>query len=333
MNFEEQRKNLIQAIQGVSARDFEEVALRLFRFQAQHCRVYNQFLDQLRCIPSKIRSIDQIPFLPIETFKYNVVQTGTWEAETCFKSSGTVRSQHWVRSLAWYHRGTIETFEQRFGSLRGSNVLALLPHYIEAGDSSLVSMVTAFMQRTGQDQELFFLHDFEGLAKTIDELAQRDQRIILFGVTYALLDFAASYPIRMPKDILIMETGGMKGRKKEWLRTDLHQYLCEKWQIHQICTEYGMTELYSQAYGHQDGWLRPARHLKILIKELTDPMIALPEGKTGVIHAVDLANIDTCAFIATSDIGRENHTNGFQVLGRMSDSDMRGCQLLYLSNP
>ncbi len=328
-----ERQICLDLLNEVSETNFEELALRVFRYQAVHNPIYKEFLDQLGCKPDGPASKDEIPFLPISVFKHHKIQTGNWKPEAIFRSSGTsmtMRSRHLVRSLDHYHKFAIEGFEQAFGSLKPYTILALLPHYLEAGDSSLVSMVAAFMQRSDQDRNGFFLRDFAKLHKAIQHCRAGSLPFILFGVSYALLDFCEEFPTQLGVTGMVMETGGMKGRREELTKDELHLRLKSRFQTDRIFSEYGMTELLSQAYTSEDGRFRANHSMKVIVRDLHDPLATAKEGKPGVIHIVDLLNIDSCSFIATEDLGRKWSDGSFQVLGRLDYSDLRGCQLLYI---
>ena len=244
--------------------NFEKSALEVFRYQSAHCPVYNEFLQSFERNFDDMTNIAAIPFLPIEAFKYHEVQTGLWHAAQIFRSSGTqgrVRAQHLVKNVEDYLRHTIHLFSNVFGELSQFQVMALLPNYLEAGDSSLVAMVRGFMHSAGQEKEMFFLHDFESLQKEILKCSQINQPILLFGVTFALLDFASAFPTALPPDSLLVETGGMKGRGQELNRNELHQFLSKQFSVPYVYSEYGMTELMSQAYTRRgDRYIEPPKY-------------------------------------------------------------------------
>ncbi len=314
----------------ISDFDFAECALELFEHQASHCEVYKRFLQSLGW-KGVAKSYVSIPFLPIETFKHRTVKTGIWEHDEVFESSGTsgLRSRHFIRNISHYHQHAIRIFENHFGDLKQFQVLALLPNYVESGQSSLVSMVKAFQDHTGQRRDAFHLRNFASLQKEIRDIERAGQRLLLFGVTFALLDFARNYSIALPESSVVIETGGMKGRGEVLERNELHAFLRQCFCLTTLYSEYGMTELLSQAYGKNGRFIAPPS-MKILIKEINDPMSLAPIGQVGVIHIVDLANSDTCAFIGTSDLGIVHEDQSFEVVGRMTASDLRGCHQLYL---
>lgn len=313
--------------------DFEVTALDVFQYQAASNPVYARYLEILGVHASQIHNILNIPCLPIEIYKYQKVKSGYWKPQEVFKSSGTTLdafSQHYVRDINFYHSLAIETFEAQFFPLEDVCILGLLPNYLEAGDSSLVSMVKAFQQKSGHKGSGFFLHDFASLADRLEEQNQKTEKTILFGVTYALLDFVATFPLQLNEHVTVIETGGMKGRGKEIDRATLHAQLRTALGTDRIYSEYGMTEMFSQAYAPAGGPYLGARLLRTWMREINDPFQEVKHGKVGVINVIDLANIDTCSFIATGDLGRSDDGIKFEVLGRMDDADLRGCQLRYL---
>ncbi len=334
MTYDQQRSSLLQEVRDHEIDDFDALAVKLFKFQAKYNAVYRQFLKLVGLDPQGVHAIDQIPFLPIEVFKYRTVQTGSWQPETCFYSSGTtsnaLRSKHLVRSLSHYHDLAKSTFQRHFHHLDQVVFLALLPHYLEAGDSSLVSMVKAFMDHAAHPLNGFFLHNFRDLAASIDRCNRDSTPFYVFGVSYALLDFVTAYKIPLAPHGHVIETGGMKGRVQEMLKSELHSRLSEAFTSNHIFSEYGMTELLSQGYSKDGEWYRPGNLMKVVVKEINDPMCKAVIGKSGALHVIDLANIDTCAFIATADLGILRSDGRFAIAGRMNDSDLRGCQLLYL---
>lgn len=311
--------------------DFDHAVGLAYTRQKNHCAIYGDFIRSFN------RDFDPadwhtLPFLPIETFKYFDVMTGDWQPERVFRSSGTtssIRSRHLVRSLAGYQRHAIHLFENRFGPLQAFRIFALLPNYLEAGDSSLVSMVAGFMDHTGQSDG-FYLHDFSQLAHDLRKASNQGSRILLIGVTFALLDFAAQFPNVLPENAIVLETGGMKGRGEELTRSDLHTFLSSKLGTGNICSEYGMTELMSQAYSDFSGKFLPPASMAISVREMNDPLSEVRPGKVGVVNIIDLANIDTCCFLATSDLGIKHENGLFEIVGRLDQSDIRGCHLLYL---
>ncbi|MEM1216768.1 MAG: acyl transferase [Bacteroidota bacterium] len=332
-----QRSLLVERINNAKDQNFGALALAIFNYQAQHNPVYAQFLQLLNVKQADVRQLSDIPFLPIELFKTYDLQTGNWTADRVFTSSGTTgkqTSRHLLRDPQAYRQNARRTFEQYYGPLSTWVVLALLPAYLERTGSSLLFMAEDFIHQSDTERGGFFLYDHDELLARIEAVeaqnarlptAQR-QRILLLGVSFALLDLAERQ-VRLPASVTVMETGGMKGRRREITRQELHQRLEKAFGLPQIHSEYGMTELLSQAYavGHQ---FRPAPTMRVLAREVTDPGRILPHGKAGALNIIDLANLDTISFIATQDLGRVYADGSFEVLGRLDASDVRGCNLL-----
>jgi hypothetical protein len=324
-----------QALTQLAPNDFEAAALRLFQHQAAHCPPYQAYLAGLGRAPARVQRLVDIPFLPIEFFKTHEVRTdpGAWEPQEVFRSSGTTlqqRSRHLVRDPALYRANAAAIFEAAYGPLTGWTFLALLPSYLEQGESSLVAMVADFAQRSGQGQPAFFLRDHAGLLRALAEAkAQPGRRVMLFGVTYALLDLAAEYgPAPELQDVVVLETGGMKGRRREMIREELHQELQAAFGPAPIHSEYGMTELLSQAYSPGEGLFYCPPQMRVLLRDAADPFSVAEDRAEGAINIIDLANVDSCAFIETKDLARRHANGGFEVLGRLDNSDIRGCSQL-----
>lgn len=314
----------------VNAQTFDEIALRLFRYQAAHNPVYNQYVNALRIQPAAVTDVTKLPFLPIRFFKEYTLKTGEWNQETIFESSGTtgmITSQHAVFSLADYCQHAQGIFEQEFGSLRNYHFLALLPSYLERGNSSLVAMIHHFIQETGSAFSGFYLHNQEQLLADVERLKKSDKKIIVWGVTYALLDIAEKFAPNWV-DVLVFETGGMKGKRREITREALHEILKKNLKIDKVYSEYGMTELLSQAYSRGGNVFYPAASMKVIIRDITDPLRKGLQHETGGINVIDLANFRTIAFIETEDLGKIDEKGHFEVLGRSDNSDVRGCNLL-----
>lgn len=333
------RADYLAELPHVTSDTAPDLALRLFRHQAEHCLPYRRWLAALGCRPQQVQRLPDVPFLPIEFFKTQDVVTAepadAWTPALTFRSSGTTlqqRSRHLVRDPALYHQHARRIFEQQYGPLTGWTFLALLPSYLEQGESSLVDMVEDFVRASGQlQQEAFFLRDHAALLAALQRARQQPERkLMLIGVTYALLDLLAAFPqhpaLGLPDAVL--ETGGMKGRRREMIREELHAELAAGFGQAVIHSEYGMTELLSQAYspGHGRFWAPPA--LQVLLREPTDPFSANFERTAGAINVVDLANVDSCAFLETRDLGRRHPDGSFEVLGRLDNSDIRGCSQL-----
>jgi phenylacetate-coenzyme A ligase PaaK-like adenylate-forming protein len=308
---------------------FNDLALSVFQYQYHHNKIYRQFVDKLSIVPEKITHFSNIPFLPIGFFKTQKVVSSVFNDETIFESSGTgseLRSKHYVSDVDFYNNNSVKIFESFFGSLQNKVVLGLLPSYLERGNSSLVHMVNHFMQKSNITESAFYLNDFEKLHQKLELLKQEQKEVILFGVTFALLDFCEKHPLMFPA-LKIIETGGMKGRGKELIRAELHSILKKGFGVENIYSEYGMTELLSQAYSKNDEGFTMPDTFKILIRDLYDPLTHSEKGKGG-ISIIDLANVDSCSFIATDDIGEIKSSGKFDVLGRIDASDVRGCSLL-----
>ena len=324
-----------QRLTQLTAADFDLRALALFRHQAQHCPPYRAYLDYLGQRSAAVQRVQDIPFLPIEFFKTHEVRTepAAWQWQEAFLSSGTTlqqRSRHLVRDPALYRANAAAIFEAAYGPLTSWIFLALLPSYLEQGHSSLVAMVADFAQRSGQAQPAFFLRDHGGLLQALAEAKQvPGRRVMLFGVTYALLDLAAEYGAAPElQGLTVLETGGMKGRRREMIREELHQELQQAFGAAPIHSEYGMTELLSQAYSQGHGRFTCPPQLRVLLRDPADPFSVGEERPDGAINIIDLANVDSCAFIETKDLARLHPDNSFEVLGRMDNSDIRGCSQL-----
>lgn len=305
--------------------------LDLFRYQARENAVYRAFVQYLGIHPDKITQIDQIPFLPIECFKYHRVQTGDWQPALTFSSSGTTGSTtsfHLIRQPEAYIRNAVQGFESHYGQLNDWVILALLPPYLERQGSSLVYMLSHFIAQA-QPESGFFLYNTQKMVETLVECQKKGKRVLVWGVTYALLDLADAYAgLDMGQGVVMMETGGMKGQRQELPKETVHTRLCTAFNLPAIHSEYGMTELLSQAYSVGGGVFSPASTLRVLIRDSSDPLTYLPAGKTGGVNIIDLANADSCAFIATDDMGRCDEMGRFEILGRLDSSDVRGCNLL-----
>ena len=308
-------------------KDFGQIALEVFRCQFFHNPVYRSYCEAIRRTPDTVTVLEKIPFLPISFFKSHAVKTGEFDPVIVFKSSGTsgaTTSRHYLKDLLLYEQSFLTCFRQFYGDPEQYCILGLLPSYLEQGSSSLVYMVDYLIKRSGHPQSGFYLYDHQQLHQTLVALENAGQPSILFGVTYALLDFADAYPQPLQHTIII-ETGGMKGRKKELTKTELYQHLKEKFSLPAIQSEYGMTELLSQAYA-VNGLYKSPPWMKVILRDETDPFsLGL---SSGAINVIDLANIYSCSFIATEDLGRLYPDGRFEVLGRMDNTDVRGCSQL-----
>lgn len=329
------RINLKRRIEQLHSKDdFNALALDVFRYQSRQNETYAEYLRHLTVNPDEVTDCADIPFLPIEFFKSRIIKTGHWNPQIVFSSSGTTgvtTSQHFIRSLDDYLEGTVRGFEQFYGTLEKYCVLALLPAYLEREGSSLVTMAGHWITRSQHPHSGFFLYNYQKLQTILERLTANKQPTILLGVTFALLDLAEQYgPLELGPETIIMETGGMKGRRKELIRSQLHAILTENFGVPTIHSEYGMTELQSQAYLGPTDRFQPIHTLKVQAREVNDPFAAVPFGKLGALNCIDLLNLDSCSFIATDDLGKVAADGTFEVLGRMDASDIRGCNLLVL---
>ena len=316
-----------------SEQSFEPLALEIFRYQALHNPVYKRFLELLGRDPSTVNSLDAVPAMPISFFKTFEVKTGDWSAETIFTSSGTtgqVSSRHFVRDSAVYLNNALNGFKPFYGDPADWVILALLPNYLERGGSSLVAMADYFIRLSRYPESGFFLKDYDRLHQILNNL-KGQKNVLLLGVSFALLDFGEQFELDFP-DLVIMETGGMKGRRKELTRDELHDALKTLYNTKQIHSEYGMTEMFSQGYARGGIIFTPSPTLKMLTTEINDPFHPTLPGRSGVLTVIDLANIDTCSFIATEDIGRVFADGTFSVLGRLDAAEMRGCNLMTIQD-
>jgi len=318
------------ALFNMQEQDMEATALELFRYQYQENALYRAYTDALHRKPADVRSLLQIPFLPIQFFKSHTITCGTFTPELVFESSGTtqtVNSRHLVKEAAVYERSFLTAFEQFYGPVTDFVVLGLLPSYLERQHSSLVYMVQDMVKRSGHAASGFYLYEHDKLAAHLRELEASGQKTLLIGVTFGLLDFAERYSLEL-KHTIVMETGGMKGRREEWTRLQVHAYLKERLGCSHIHAEYGMTELLSQAYSYGDGLFTTPPWMKVLVRDENDPFELSTANASGVINVVDLANVYSCAFIATEDIGKLRPDGSFEVLGRLDNSALRGCSLM-----
>jgi len=310
--------------------DFVQAALQTFGYQYQHNQVYQRFCTLLGRTPDKVRQLTDIPFLPIEFFKSEAVYCGNERPTTVFTSSGTTGSQtsrHYVKDLAVYQQSFRQGFADFYGNIEEYTVLALLPSYLERTGSSLITMVADLIERSGSADSGFYLNEYNLLAEKLTSLDRSGRKVLLIGVSFALLDLVETHRFQL-KNTIVMETGGMKGRRKELIREELHAILCEGFGVEHIHSEYGMTELLSQAYSAGSGLYESVRWLKVLIRDTNDALSYQRPLKTGGINLIDLANIHSCSFIATQDLGRLHPDGRFEVLGRFDNADIRGCNLL-----
>ena len=322
----EQLKNKIFTLRSDS--DFNAAALEIFHFQYAQNQVYHQYVDLLRTKIDEISHYSKIPFLPVEFFKSQKIICRDALPEKVFLSSGTTGSQvskHYVADLSIYEKSFLSGFELFYGNPEQFIILALLPSYLERKDSSLVYMAGKLIELSKNPYSGFFLQNYDALIEIISR--STGQKVFLLGVTYALLDLAENYTIP-PLNGIIMETGGMKGRRKEIIREELHDILCKGFQVQEIHSEYGMTELLSQAYSKGNGIFKSPPWMKVLIRDTNDPKSLAGDNKTGGVNIIDLANIQSCSFIATQDLGKTHNDVSFEILGRFDNSDIRGCNLM-----
>ena len=312
--------------------EFHNLTLEIFRYQYDRTKVYREFCDHLRAAPNGVNSIEQIPFLPIEFFKSRKVLAESMDAALHFKSSGTtgaVTSSHYVAEPELYRQSFNLGFRKFYGPADQYCILALLPSYLERQDSSLVYMVKHLIEQSPFEESGFYLSELDILARNLEQLNDSGIKVILFGVTFALLELAHHFKIPL-RNTTVIETGGMKGRRKEMVREEVHKILKEAWGLKSIHSEYGMTELLSQAYSKGEGNFHTPQWMRISIRDPEDPLKQVGTGVTGGINVIDLANIHSCSFIATQDLGKLHKDGGFEVLGRFDHSDIRGCNLMVI---
>ncbi len=315
-----------------SQKQFEKIALKVFRFQYENNLVYQEFCDFLKVDKQSIKTLQQIPFLPIQFFKNHNVVSNTNEIQEIFTSSGTtgmITSKHLVTDISLYEQSYRNAFSEFYGNIEDYTILALLPSYLERSGSSLIYMVKDLIELSNNEHSGFYLHNYDELIAKLIELDKAGQNILLIGVTYALLDLVEKQKFQL-KNTIIMETGGMKGKRKELIREELHEILCDGFGVSSIHSEYGMTELLSQAYSLGNGIFECPSWMQILIRDTEDAMTYVSNGKTGGINVIDLANINSCSFIAIQDLGKKYPNNSFEVLGRFDNSDIRGCNLMVM---
>jgi hypothetical protein len=319
-----QRTELLLRVAKTGAENFQETALAVFQYQQRYNPLYNRFLQLLN------RPGTDFPCLPIRFFKSHTIQTGEWPARAEFTSStttGQYPSRHLVRDPDFYLQNTRNGFSSAFSDPSEWCILALLPSYLERTGSSLVAMADYFIRQSRYPESGFFLHDLEKLRDTLLFCRDSGKKTLLLGVSFALLDFAEQYPINL-EGITIMETGGMKGKRQEITRKMLHEILRDAFQVDRIYSEYGMTELLSQAYSRGGAEFTPAATMRVFATEINDPFTLSAPGRTGVLNIIDLANLDTCSFIETEDLGKVYEDGSFEVIGRLDAAEMRGCNLM-----
>jgi len=312
--------------------DFESTALQIFKFQFENNPVYRSFCDLLFVHPSDVKHIEDIPFLPIQFFKSHKVLSSFKTVQQTFSSSGTtgsLTSKHFVSEISIYENSYNKGFKHFYGEIDDYVVLALLPSYLEREGSSLVYMVDDMIKKSNHPESGFYLNNLDDLSETLNRLDSEGKKVLLIGVSFALLDLIETHQFQL-RNTIVMETGGMKGKRKEMIREELHSNLKTGLGVDKIHSEYGMTELLSQAYSKGNGIFECPPWMKILIRNTEDALTLETKGKTGGINIIDLANINSCSFIATQDLGKTHQDNTFEVLGRFDHSDIRGCNLMAL---
>ncbi len=313
--------------------DFEQLALRIFNHQYCNNIVYQRFCNLLGITKSSVKHIDNIPFLPIQFFKQEKVISTQSSISKIFTSSGTtgsITSKHYVSDLNIYEKSFRKGFQLFYGDITEFVILALLPSYLEREGSSLIYMAEKLIEDSNQPESGFYLYETQKLVKTLRQLIIKGKKVLLLGVSFALLDLVENFDIKLNDSIVVMETGGMKGRRKEMIRQELHQILKDGFGISQIHSEYGMTELLSQAYSKGNGLFYCPPWMRISVRDPEDSLTILEANKTGGINIIDLANINSCSFIATQDLGKIHHNGQLEILGRFDHSDIRGCNLMAL---
>ena len=311
--------------------NFDEIALDLFRYQAVNNQTYRDYIAVLGINPDKVKSLREIPFMPISLFREREIKTGTWKEECVFKSSGTTnenRSRHYVDDLNFYEKVSLSIFEQFYGNVTVYVFLALLPSYQEQGLSSLIHMVQHLILKSGNADSGFYLHNPDELIQKLNSLRiNNDKKVILWGVTYALLDFAKQNGSNF-EHVIVLETGGMKGKREEKTRNEVHEMLRNGFGVKYIHSEYGMTELLSQSYSSGNGLFKCPSWMRIFLREINDPLSIDNELSYGGVNIIDLANVHSCAFLESADLGRVHSDGSFEIIGRLDNSDARGCNLL-----
>lgn len=310
---------------------FNDLCIELFQFQYANNSTYRVYCELIDVAVNEVKQYENIPFLPISAFKTQKLRTGEFEGEAIFTSSGTSgenTSKHFVENLGVYENSFRLGFENVYGSIQDYCVLGLLPSYLERSGSSLIYMVNEMIKESKHPESGFFLHDHGELNTVLSALAKTETKVLLIGVSFALIDFAESYQLPKNNSLIVLETGGMKGKRKEIIREELHDKLIQSFGVSQIHSEYGMTELLSQAYSKGEGIFDTPPWMKVLIREQDDPFKQVAVGNSGVIDVIDLANISSCAFIRTDDLAKKLTGSQFQVLGRVDAADVRGCNLM-----
>ncbi len=326
-------QHLEKKLTAIRSEEFEGYCMQVFHYQYQNNSSYHNYCNHLNKTPAKVETVNDIPFLPIQQFKKEAIKTGDFEAEITFESSGTSQShnssQHLVKSCQLYEASFMSAFEYFYGKIEQYCILALLPSYLERSNSSLVYMTQKLIELSQHPQSGFYLYEHQQLYETLLDLRRNKQKTLLIGVSFALLDFSSRFNIPEFPELIVMETGGMKGRKEEIIRKDLHHLLSQGFNQKYIHSEYGMTELLSQAYSKGKGRFKCPPWMKVLIRETDDPF-SFVINKTGGVNVIDLANIHSCSFIQTDDLGKVYDDESFEIIGRYDQSEIRGCNLMTL---
>jgi len=312
--------------------EFNDLALKVFRFQFENNKVYRSFCDLTYKHPSDVKCIEDIPFLPIQFFKTHKVLSSQKSVQTVFTSSGTTGSQtskHFVTDLNIYKNSFTKGFQYFYGNIEDYTILALLPSYLEREGSSLIFMVEHLIKISKFKESGFYLNNLTDLKQTMEALELKGRKTLLIGVSFALLDLVEFFKFNL-KNTIVIETGGMKGRRKELIRDELHNLLQKGFGVKNIHSEYGMTELLSQAYSKGHGVFECPKWMRVLARDTNDALNILPPEKTGGINIIDLANINSCSFIATQDLGKVHMEGNFEIMGRFDNSDIRGCNLMVI---
>lgn len=319
----------IEWLKSLNTNNFEQSALELFRHQYKNTAIYRDYCNLLRRTPEQVHRLTDIPFLPISFFKSHQVLAARQTSRLLFESSGTtgmVPSRHFIAHPEYYETAFRKGFREQYGAPEDYMILGLLPSYLERKHSSLVYMVQDLIRSSAHPSGGFYLNEWEQLAAMLQQ--PQDRKVFLIGVTFALLDFAEAFPMDLSAHI-VMETGGMKGRREEWTRMEVHQYLAGQWNLEKVHSEYGMSEMLSQAYSKGNGIFECTESMRILLRDENDPLESYYEG-SGCVNVIDLANIDSCAFIATEDIGKVAADGRFEILGRRDTAALRGCSLMVI---
>lgn len=323
-------KIIEKKIQHLQQEQFAELALELFQLQYKTNPVYRKYVQLIGRSDKNVNVLEEIPFLPISAFKYHKISSSRTPSKIIFESSGTqgLKSKHYIASEAWYKQQSKSIFEAIYGSLNDFCILALLPSYLERNNSSLVYMVDHFMQISQHPENGFYLNDHTALNTKLIKLKSKNQKVLLIGVSFALLDFADKFIVEENPNLIVMETGGMKGKRKEMIRSELHERLKLGFQQENIHSEYGMTELLSQTYSKEEGIFEENRFLKVFIGKHNQPFDLCQEGEVGKVKLIDFSNLHSCAFIETDDLGKKLNERQFEILGRSDLAEQRGCNLM-----